>query len=117
MPRMWFDESPDGERRMSARGEIDRLRGLGGRASSETEDRFDRVRDSVDRSSDEPRWREDHLGLVRELVRSALGDVDDDDAGAQDMSPDAVARRFCNPARSRLNALARGVRNPSGYVR
>lgn len=118
MSRMWFDAaSPDGESRMSAAGELDRLRSLGGRVSSETESRFDKVRDSVDRSTDEPSWREDHLDLVRALVRSALGDVDDDDAGAQDMSPDAIAARICDPARSRLNSLARGVRNPSNYVR
>jgi len=118
MRRMNFDVSTEGEQRMSARGELDRLRDLGGRASKETEDRFDRVRDHIDRSSDAPNWREDHLDLVRALVRSALGDVDDDDAGgAQDQSVDAIVRRVLDPARSRLNALARGVRNPSNYVR
>jgi len=110
------DVDPDGEQRMSARGEIDRLRSLGGRASQETESRFDRVRDSVDRSSDNPSWREDHLDLIRALVKSALGDVDDDAGGAEDMSPDAVAARIVDPARSRLNALSRAP-NPSRYVR
>ena len=80
MSRMWFDEAPDGERRMSARSEIDRLRPLGGRASSETESRYDRVRDHIDQSSDEVAWRESALDLVRALLKSALGDVDDEEA-------------------------------------
>jgi hypothetical protein len=116
MSRMWWDEAPDVERRMSARGEIDRLSALGGRASQETENRFDRVRDHIDRSSDEPRWREEHLDLVRALLRSALGDVDDA-GGAQDMSPDAIAARITDPARSRLNVLTRGVPNPNRHIR
>ena len=116
MSRILCDED-EGER-MSARGELNRLRDLGGRASKETEDRFDRMRASLDRSSDDPRWREKALDLVRALVRSALGDVDDDDTGgAQDMSPDAIAARITDPARSPLNRLTRGVRNPSTYVR
>ena len=119
MSRMWFAAAgAEGEQRMSARGELDRLRGLGGRASKETESRFDKVRDSIDRSSDDPRWREDHLDAVRALVRSALGDADDDDVGgAEDMSPDAIAERITNPARNPLNRMTRGVANPSAYVR
>jgi len=117
MRRLNCDESPDGEPRMSARGELDRLRSLGGRASSETENRFDRVRASIDRSSDDPRWREDCLDDVRALVKSALGDVDDDDdAGAQDMSPDSVAARICDPARSSLARLTNAP-SPIRHVR
>jgi len=101
---------------MSARGEIDRLRSLGGRAGQETENRFARVRDSVDRSSDDPAWRENHLDLVRALLKSALGDVDDDAGGAEDMDPESVARRVTDPNRSQLNYVARSP-GPSRYVR
>jgi len=117
MSRMWFDAAGAEGERMSARGELDRLRGLGGRASKETENRFDRVRASIDRSSDDPRWREDCLDDVRALVKSALGDVDDDDdAGAQDMSPDSVAARICDPARSSLARLTNAP-SPIRHVR
>ena len=115
MSRILFDA--EGEQRMSARGELDRLRSLGGKASTETESRYDRVRDHLDKSTDEVAWREKALDLVRALVRSALGDVDDDDAGgAQDMSPDSIAERICNPKRSPLNCLTRAP-DPSRYVR
>jgi hypothetical protein len=36
--------------------------------------------------------------------------------GAEDQSPDAIATRICDPARSRLNTLT-GAPNPSRYVR
>lgn len=63
---------------------------------------------------DDPKELRDVHRAVDDLLE-ALNDRDD--GGAQDMSPDAIAARICDPARSRLNALARGVRDPSDYVR
>jgi hypothetical protein len=65
---------------------------------------------------DDPTELRDVHRALDDLIE-ALNDRDDAAGGAQDMSPDAVAARITDPARSRLNALTRGVRNPSNYVR
>jgi cytochrome P450 len=62
---------------------------------------------------DDPRELRDVHRALDDLIE-ALNDRDT--AGAQDMSPDAVAARIVDPARSRLNALSRSP-NPSRYVR
>jgi len=83
----------------------------------ERKGRRERLDQHLARHIEDEDAREEARELVDALVSACLPEPEGGMSEAQDMSPDAIAERICDPARSRLNALARGVPSPARYVR
>jgi hypothetical protein len=81
----------------------------------ERKGRRERLDQHLDRHIDDEDAREEARQLIDALVSACLPEPEG--GMSQDMSPDAVAARIVDPARSQLNSLTRGVPNPSRYVR
>ena len=82
----------------------------------ERKGRRERLDQHLDRHIEDEDAREEARRLVDELVSSCLPEPESGMSEAQDMSPDAIAERILDPARSQLNRLTRSP-DPSKYVR
>ena len=83
----------------------------------ERKGRRERLDQHLDRHIEDEDAREEARRLVDELVSACLPEPEGGMSEAEDMSPDEVARRICDPKRSHLNRFTRGVANPSDYRR
>jgi len=84
----------------------------------ERKGRRERLDRHLDRHIGDEDAREEARELVDALVSACLPEPEGGmSEGAMDMSPDALAERICDPARSPLNRFTRGIANPSAYRR